>query len=55
MKIIKSRLRSMLGQEQLEAFMLLSIEQKLVGEIPNDEVIEEFSKTSKELSRLLTF
>ena len=55
LKIIKSRLRRMFGQEQLEVFMLLSIEQKLVGEIPNDEVIEEFSKTSKELSRLLTF
>ena len=55
LKIIKSRLRCMLGQEQLEAFMLLIIEQKLVGEIPNDEVIEEFSNPSKELSRLLTF
>ena len=55
LKIIKSRLRSMLGQEQLEASILLSIEQKLVGEIPNDEVVEEFSKTSKELSRVLTF
>ena len=55
LKIIKSRLRSMLGQEQLEAFMLLSIEQRILDEIPNDEEIEKFSKTSKELSRLLTF
>ena len=47
LKIIKGRLRSILGQEQLEAFMLLSIEQKLVGEIPNDEVIEEFQTRRK--------
>ena len=55
LKIIKSRLRSMLGQEQLEAFMLLSIERRILDGISNDEVIEEFAKTSKELSRLLTF
>ena len=48
MKMIKSRLRSMLGQEQLEAFMLLSIERRILDEIPNDEVIDKFSKTSKE-------
>ena len=55
LNIIKSRLRSMLGQEQLEAFMLLGIERGILDEIPNDEVIDKFSKTSKELSRLLTF
>ena len=55
LKIIKNRLRSMLGQEQLEAFMPLSIERRILDEIPNDEVIDKFSKTSKELSRLLTF
>ena len=50
MKIIKSSLRSMLGQEQLEAFMLLSIDRRIIDEIPNDEVIEQFSKKLKELS-----
>ena len=55
LKIIKSRLRSMLSQEQLEAFMLLSIERRVLNDISNDEVISEFSKTSKELSRLLNF
>ena len=55
LKIIKSRLRSMLSQEQLEAFMLLSIERRVLNDISNDEVISEFSKTSKELSRLLKF
>ena len=48
MKIIKSRLRSMLGQEQLKAFMLLSIERRILDEIPNDEMIDKVSKTSKE-------
>ena len=48
LKIIKSRLRSMLGQEQLEAFTLLSIERRILDEIPSDEVIDKFSKTSKE-------
>ena len=56
LKIIKSRLRNMLGQEQLKAFMLLSIERRILDEIPpNNEVIEQFSNTSKELSRLLNF
>ena len=36
LKIIKSRLRSMLGQEQLEAFMLLSIERRILDGISND-------------------
>ena len=48
LKIIKSRLRSMLGQEQLEAFTLLSIERRILDNIPSDEVIDKFSKTSKE-------
>ncbi len=56
LKIIKSRLRSMLSQEQLEAFILLSVERRLLNDISNDEVISEFSrKTSKELSRLLNY
>ncbi len=55
LKIIKSRLRSMLSQEQLEAFMLLSIERRVLNDISNDEVISEFFKNSKELSRLLNF
>ena len=45
----------MLSREQLEAFMLLSIERRVLNDISNDEVISEFSKTSKELSRLLNF
>ena len=48
LKIIKSRLKSMLDQDQLEAFILLSIERRILDEISNDEVIDKFSKTSKE-------
>ena len=54
-KIISSKLRSILSQEQLATFMPLSTEQRMLDEIPNDAVVEKFFKTGKELSILLTF
>ena len=53
LKIIKSRLRSIMGQERLEALMLMSIERQLLLTLSNEDVIEEFANTSKELYRLL--
>ena len=42
-----------MGQERLEALMLMSIERRFLLTISNEDVIEEFAKTSKELYRLL--
>lgn len=53
LKIIKTRLRASLGQELLEALLLISIEK---DKIPNSEkIINEFAKSSKLLSTKLLF
>lgn len=51
MKKIKTRLRSSLSDEKLEAFMLMSFERDM--EIPYNVIIDRLAATSTEMKRLL--
>ena len=56
LKIIKSRLRSTLTQHHLESLMLISVQKTIARSLRNDKeesIIDQFAKTSKELSNLL--
>ena len=53
LKLIKTRLRSSLSQENLESFMLMSIESKILSKISSDKVVDKLATTSKEMNRLL--
>ena len=52
LKIVKSRLRSLLGQELLESFLLMNVEWKFLSEITNHE-IQQFTGTSKALQKII--
>lgn len=53
LKIIKNKLRSTISDENLENNMILNCEFDIMNNISNELVIDELSKTSKEMSRLL--
>ena len=53
LKFVKSRLRSNITQEHLEALMLMYMEKQLVSDIPVDEIIDLMAYSSFELRRLL--
>ncbi|KAL4098359.1 hypothetical protein QTP88_022988 [Uroleucon formosanum] len=53
LKIIKNRLRSTLSQNILTPLMLISIEKDLTENINKEDIINEISKSSMELKRLL--
>ena len=55
LKIIKTRLRSFLPDDLLEASMLLSLEKELVIKLNNDEIIDQLANSSTEMNRLLSF
>lgn len=50
-KTIKTRLRSTLSNEKLEAFMVMNLERSMV--IPHDIIIDRLAATSTEMKRLL--
>ena len=54
LKIIKTRLRNSLSQENLESYMLLSIEKELLDDMDAEAIIDRFAQSSSELKRLLT-
>ena len=54
LKLIKTRLRSSLSQENLESFMLMSIESQILSKISSEKVIDKLATTSNEMKRLLT-
>lgn len=54
LKIIKSRLRNSLSEENLESYMIFSIEKKLLHELDAEAIIDKFAHSSSELKRLLT-
>lgn len=54
LKFILNRLRSSLTQEHLEAFMLMSSENEILFNLKNEEIIDNFALTSKNLTNLLT-
>ena len=53
-KLIETRLRSSLSQENLESFMLMSIESQILSKISSEKVIDKLATTSNEMKRLLT-
>lgn len=53
LKYILNRLRSSLTQENLEAFMLMSIEKSALYELKNEEIIDKLAEKSKLLYKLL--
>ncbi|XP_063820331.1 zinc finger MYM-type protein 1-like [Pseudophryne corroboree] len=53
LKIVKTRLRSMIGQELLESFLLLNTERDIAGSFVFDEIIDTFAHSSSLLERLL--
>lgn len=55
LKYIKSYLRSVLSQDRLESFMLMSIEKGLLNGVDADEIIGKVASKSKVLKNLLLF
>ena len=55
LKLVKTRLRSSLTQENLESLMIMAIEKDLALELKNnkEKIIDKFAMSSKELSSLL--
>lgn len=53
LKIIKFRLRSLIGQDLIESFILLNSEADIISEWNYDEIINKFGNTSNEIKKLL--
>ena len=47
LKVIKSRIRSLLSQDHLEAFMLMKCEYEIVFNIDNNEIIDQVAEHSE--------
>ncbi|KAE9528830.1 hypothetical protein AGLY_012405 [Aphis glycines] len=54
LKIIKNRLRSSLGQDHLEIFMLMSIERDILETVDFSEILEYVKGTSDLMKKMLT-
>ena len=54
LKRIKSRLRSTMTQEHLEAFMLMSVEKGILTKLDNNDIIDGVAVRSNELTQTLT-
>ena len=54
LKLIKTRLRATLTQENLECFMLIGIESDILNRIPLGKVVDSLAPTSSKLKRLLS-
>ena len=55
LKIIKSRIRSVLSQDNLEAFMLMKCEYEIVPNIDNNDIIEQVAEQSQVYWRNLKY
>jgi len=53
LKYLKNRLRNSMTNENLESFMLMAIENKILMEIDNNIIINAVGEKSKLLSKLL--
>ena len=53
LKIVKNRLRSSMTNDLLEAFLIISCEKQFLSQIPKNELILRFARSSSELSRAL--
>ncbi|XP_065658893.1 zinc finger MYM-type protein 1-like [Hydra vulgaris] len=54
LKIIKNRLRSSLGNEHLEAFLLMTVEKEILDEIEFEDILEIVKSSSPLMSTLLS-
>lgn len=54
LKIIKNRLRSSLGQEKLEAFMIMSVEKELLEEVTFQDILDYIKKSSTLMNKMLS-
>ena len=55
LKRIKSRLRSTMTEEHLEAFMLMSVEKSILAKLDTNAIIDDVAAKSNELRKLLAF
>ena len=53
LKLIKTKLRSTLSQENLDSLMLISVESDILNRVSLAEVVDKLASTSKELKRFL--
>ncbi|CAI6365579.1 unnamed protein product [Macrosiphum euphorbiae] len=53
LKIIKTRLRSLIGQDLLESLILINSEADIISEWNYDDIIDKLASTSNEMKRLL--
>ena len=53
LKRIKSRLRSTMTQEHLEAFMLMSVEKNILAKLDINTIVDDVAAKSNELRKLL--
>jgi len=54
LKIIKTRLRSLIGQDWLESLILINSEADIISEWNYDDIIDKLASTSNEMKRLLS-
>ena len=55
LKIIKTRLRSTLSNENLETLLLMQSETDILNSIDSDTIIDKLCQSSSEMRRLLSF
>jgi hypothetical protein len=55
LRFIKDRLRSLLGQELLEALLICSVEVDLLKSIAEEDVYRKLASVSLEMKKLLMF
>lgn len=54
LNIIKNRLRSSLGQEKLESFMMMSVKKELLEEVSFDDILEHVKQSSPLMKTILS-
>ena len=53
LKRVKTRIRSSMLQERLEALLLMAVEREILLSLDKERIIDVFAKTSMELSKAL--
>ena len=53
LKVLMTRLRNSLSEENLESYMLLSIEKELLDDLDAEAILDRFAQSSSELKCLL--
>jgi len=55
LKIIKTRLRNLMGEEKLDAFIMMAVEKNVLFSIDNDDIINMLKTKSDLLSDKLSY